>query len=96
MTVTHLHHLRADDDGGIKEFRDAIEASGLPLTKVEANAEVHACVIERGMASGRPSVMFWWVTDMGVIAAEMSLDQLIMTQIGMEGMAEVHFGFKRR
>lgn len=94
--ITHMYVLPKGEDSGVAQFREAIERSGLPLTKIDQDCELNATVIEGGMQSGRPSIMMWWETDMGVIAAEMSLDQLIMLQIGMEGMATTHFGFERK
>lgn len=94
MTVTHMYHLRADDTEGIAAYREAVEKTG-SVMKIDGDCALNVAVLEAGMQSGRPSIMLWWVTDQGVIAAEMSLDQLINVQIGMEGMAKTHFGFQR-
>lgn len=51
------------------------------------------CVIEKGMASGDPSVIIEVTLDDTLIAVQTSLDKLIAATIGLKAMAETRFGW---
>lgn len=64
-----------------------------PVIDLTGNEKMTFCLVEKGMASGEPSVIIVSEDDEGSICLQTSLDKFLAAAVGMKAAAESQLGW---